>query len=313
MPRLILLGTLAAAFFSSTFILNRAMSLQGGHWFWSASLRYLWMLGLLVAGLQLSGHRSLLGAVWRMFCRHWRFWILAGSSGFGVFYTLLCFSSAYAPGWVVATTWQSTILASPLILFCFGRRLPSRALLFSGLIFAGVFLVNAEQSRSASAGDLFFGVAPVFVAAFAYPFGNQLVWEAQKGGRKWIPVIADPALNNPVARILLLSLGTIPFWFVLGPLVQPPPPSPDQWLNTALVALCSGIIATGLFLQARHLAEDAYQLSAVDATQSGEVVFSLLGELAFLGGVMPGWSGFCGILLTVAGLVFYLRNQAPRP
>ena len=40
MLRLITYGLLAAFFFSSTFVLNRAMSLGGGHWVWSAALRY---------------------------------------------------------------------------------------------------------------------------------------------------------------------------------------------------------------------------------------------------------------------------------
>ena len=48
MARTVLLGALAALFFSSTFILNRAMSLEGGHWVWAASLRYAFMLPILV-------------------------------------------------------------------------------------------------------------------------------------------------------------------------------------------------------------------------------------------------------------------------
>lgn len=44
MIRLILIGLLAGLFFSSTFILNRVMSLEGGHWVWSASLRYGYMI-----------------------------------------------------------------------------------------------------------------------------------------------------------------------------------------------------------------------------------------------------------------------------
>ena len=43
MVRLILLGLLSGAFFSSTFVLNELMSAAGGHWFWSASLRYVFM------------------------------------------------------------------------------------------------------------------------------------------------------------------------------------------------------------------------------------------------------------------------------
>ena len=48
MIRLILLGLLSGAFFSSTFVLNELMSAAGGHWFWSASLRYVFMLLLLM-------------------------------------------------------------------------------------------------------------------------------------------------------------------------------------------------------------------------------------------------------------------------
>ena len=36
MLRLVLIGLLSGLFFSSTFVLNRMMSLEGGHWVWSA-------------------------------------------------------------------------------------------------------------------------------------------------------------------------------------------------------------------------------------------------------------------------------------
>lgn len=37
----ILVGILASLFFAVTFVLNRAMELSGGSWYWSASLRFL--------------------------------------------------------------------------------------------------------------------------------------------------------------------------------------------------------------------------------------------------------------------------------
>jgi len=307
--RLVIIGTLSAAFFSSTFILNRAMSLEGGHWVWSASLRYLFMLVFLLGGLTLLGKGTVLRQLLRLYRQHWLFWTLAGTTGFGLFYSLICFSASYAPGWVVATTWQTTILASPLVLLFFGKRTPTRALLFIGLIFAGIVLVNLEHATVSSLRELLLGAVPVLIAAIVYPLGNQMVWEAQKGGYKAIPAIQAPVLENPFSRIILLSVGSLPFWLVLILLTEPAAPSAGQWLNTALVALFSGVIATGLFLQARHLTTNSYEISAIDSTQSTEVVFTLLGEVLLLGAVLPGTLGFIGIALTVTGLVFYVKAQ----
>ncbi len=309
MFRLVAIGILSAAFFSSTFILNRAMSLEGGHWVWSASLRYAFMLAFLVGGLIMAGRARVLSQILTVFRQHWIFWTVAGTTGFGFFYSLICFSASYAPGWVVATTWQTTILATPLVLLFFGKRTPYRALLFIGLIFAGIVLVNLEHAVTSSLGELLLGAVPVLIAAIVYPLGNQMVWEAQKGGHRLIPDIRDPVLGNPFARIILLTLGSVPFWILLILVTSPAAPSAGQWLNTALVALFSGVIATGLFLHARHLAANSYEISATDATQSTEVVFSLLGEVLLLGGAMPGSLGFIGIALTVTGLVFYVKAQ----
>ena len=127
-----------------------------------------------------------------------------------------------------------------------------------------------------------------------------------------IPQINHPLLNDAFNRILLLTLGTIPFWLLLFVFISPPPPSAGQVINTALVAIYSGVIATSLFLQARHLAKDAYQISAIDATQSCEVLFSLLGEIILLQGLFPGPKGWFGIFLTVVGLCLYIRAQTPK-
>jgi len=309
MIRLVLLGLVSAGFFSSTFILNRAMSLAGGHWVWSAVLRYAFMLAYLAGGLIVLGKIRTLRAILAAYRSHWFFWTLAGTTGFGIFYSMLCFSASYAPGWVVATTWQTTILASPLVLLVFGRKVPPKALFCIAVIFAGILLVNLDLAETASLREAALGALPVLLAAIAYPLGNQLVWEAHKGSHRLIPEIADELLENAAYRIFLLTLGSVPFWLFLVLVTAPPPPSPGQWLNTALVALFSGIVATGLFLHARHLAGDAVELAAIDATQSGEVIFSLLGEVLFLQGALPNASGLAGILLTLAGLTFYIASQ----
>ena len=35
------MGLIAAMFFTATFLINRSISIDGGHWFWSASLRFI--------------------------------------------------------------------------------------------------------------------------------------------------------------------------------------------------------------------------------------------------------------------------------
>lgn len=306
--KIILIGVLAALFFSSTFVLNRAMSLEGGHWVWSASLRYLWMLIMLSAGL-FAFRRQLLFESLALYRKHWLFWTLSGGVGFGVFYALITFSASYTPGWVVAATWQTTILATPMILLAFGKKVPLRAMLLTLIIFAGVVLVNIESVEEGSFSTLLYGALPVLVAAFAYPFGNQLVWEARNGGGNAIPRFDCPAMDDPFCRVLLLTLGSLPLWAVLIVSTTPPPPSANQLLNTAFVAIFSGIAATSLFLYARHQARSAAELAAADCTQSMEVLFSLGGEVLFLGGLLPGLFGWAGIILTMLGLVLYIRVQ----
>jgi drug/metabolite transporter (DMT)-like permease len=310
MTRLIVVGVLSAFFFSSTFVLNRAMSLQGGHWVWTASLRYAYMLLLLAAWLVVTGKTRLLREVFCAYRRNWCFWTVAGSTGFGVFYSLLSFSASFAPGWVVATTWQATILATPVVLLLFGKRVPVKGICFTALIFCGIVLVTYEQASAASLKELLLGIVPVIIAAFAYPVGNQLVWEARHAKGGLIPRISDPVLDNSVGRVLIMVLGSIPFWVVLLLTLNPPAPSEGQLINTAIVAVFSGVIATTLFFHARHRAKTPFELSAVDATQSMEVIFSLLGEIVFLHGSLPGIAGFLGIALSVIGLVLYVRSQA---
>jgi drug/metabolite transporter (DMT)-like permease len=310
MARLLALGIISGLFFSTTFVLNRLMSLDGGHWLWTAALRYFFMLALLLLWFLATGQSTLLKELLLLYRRHWQFWTLAGTIGFGFFYALISYSAAFSPAWVVATTWQITILATPFVLFCFGKRVPGTAVTFSLLIFAGVILVNVSQAGAVPVREILMGGIPVLIAAFCYPLGNQLIWEAQNAPPRPLPTIASPALNRPFAKVLLMTLGSIPFWLAMLGVVQPPPPAASQLLQTALVALFSGLIATGLFLYARQIAANSYELSAVDATQASEAVFALVGEVLFLDAALPNLQSSLGLVMTVAGLCLYLRAQA---
>jgi drug/metabolite transporter (DMT)-like permease len=266
------------------------------------------MVLFLMIGLPFFQGGGALRATLRLFIHHWKFWFIAGSIGFGGFYALICFSADHAPGWIVATTWQLTIIASLFVLMGFGRRFPGKTWLFSGIVFAGVLLVNLTHFEAGNWQGLMQGALPVLGAAFCYPIGNQLVWEAQQG-RRFLPNLQCAAMDNPFNKVLLLSLGSVPFWCVLVAGMQPPPPTAGQLAHTALVALFSGIAATSLFLFARSLARRASELAAVDATQSSEVVFALLGEVLILDAAWPTGLAVAGVGLVFGGLFLFVRYQ----
>ncbi|MEJ5365865.1 MAG: multidrug resistance efflux transporter family protein [Desulfosoma sp.] len=306
MVRLVLLGLAASAFFSATFILNRAMSLSGGHWMWSAFLRYVHMLWILVLWILIRHGWKYLAEVFAVFRSNAFFWITAGSVGFGVFYAALCFAADHAPGWIVAATWQITILATPIVLWAFNRRVPYFGVLFTAVIFVGILLVHAEQAaHTPDVRDALLGALFVLLAAFAYPTGNQMLHTARHGGSGRIPGVSSRHLQDAPTCVLLMTLGSIPFWIILWATVRPDPPPASQWFQTGLVALSSGVVATSLFYKARNASHAPVAVAAVDATQAGEVVFSLLGEIVFLHGAWPKMWGWWGLALIVGGLVGY--------
>jgi drug/metabolite transporter (DMT)-like permease len=308
MTKLIAIGLLSGMFFSSTFILNRVMSLEGGHWVWSACLRYMYMVLFLILSVPIFQGRGTLRRIFRLFYQHWKFWVVSGSIGFGCFYTLICFSADHAPGWVIATTWQLTIIASLIVLICFGRTFPKKTWIFSLIVFTGVLMVNLSHIDTTDIKRVFMGGLPVLIAAFCYPVGNQLVWEARNGNKN-LPDIQSPYIDNPFNKVLLLSMGSLPFWGVLILITAPPPPSSGQLFNTALVALFSGIFATSLFLFARGKSKKASELAAVDATQSSEVIFAMTGEILLLGSPLPNTIALGGIILVFIGLALFIRFQ----
>lgn len=92
------------------------MSSAGGHWFWSASLRYLFMLLLLTVMIAAQHSVGRIGELWAIFRQHMGFWCITGSIGFGLFYTGICYAGDHASGWVVAATFMFTVVTSLLVL-----------------------------------------------------------------------------------------------------------------------------------------------------------------------------------------------------
>ncbi len=260
-------------------------------------------MALLMAGwILLRRGAGALRAALALFRRRLGFWLLAGGIGFGLFYACICYAADRAPGWLVAATWQTTIVATPIVLLGFGRRVPRQGLLFAGLILLGIAVLNARfLADGQKFGAMAAAVLPVIVAAFAYPFGNQLLNRARHGG-------ADPAgvLHDPAAAVLLMTLGALPGLALLLAATRPPAPGLGQVGGTLLVAVLSGCCATTIFVHARNASADPYRIAAVDATQAGEVGFALLGEAALLGAALPDATGWAGLAAVTAGLVGFV-------
>ena len=108
----VLLGILASFYYAASFILNRSMALAGGSWMWSASLRYFFMLPFLLIIVGLRGNMRALFIEMRTHIKAWLVW---STIGFGLFYAPLTFASVYSPGWLIAATWQITIIAGTLL------------------------------------------------------------------------------------------------------------------------------------------------------------------------------------------------------
>jgi len=303
---LLTIGLLAALFFSVTFLVNRAISLDGGHWFWSATLRYFYTLLFLALILVLFKGFTYFKSVLVEFFNNYRFWLLSGTIGFGFFYALICFAADYSPAWVVATTWQITILASLFVLSFFGQKISKVIWLCTFFVVIGITMVNMSHFEMSNIESLIYGAIPVLIAAFCYPFGNQLVWEA-KNGRKNLPEINPEVINNAFSKVFLLTLGSTPLWIVLFFFVDAQLPSSGQITNVAIISLFSGVIATSLFLYARNRANTGTKLVIVDATQSGEVFFALGGEILFLQAVLPTGLGIVGIFVTLFGLLALVK------
>jgi drug/metabolite transporter (DMT)-like permease len=299
MPRLLLLGLLSAALFSTNFVLNRAMSLGGGNWVWSASIRYFdtaLMLGFWLLFRREPGYfRIILNLFWRRL----RFWVLAGGIGYGLFYACLCFAADHAPAWITAATYQLTILATPFVLRAFGKQVPVQGIVFLVQIFAGIIIINAQRILAGiPVGQVLAGVLPAVIAACAYPVGNQLISEAKHAAGRDAKLLADP-----IACVFLLTLGALPVFLTLIVATMPPPPSGPQIVSTAIIALLAGCFATTLFIYARNLSSDPYRIAAVDATQAGEVVFALLGEMLVLGAPFPDALSWVGLGAVISGLL----------
>lgn len=294
----ILLGILASFFFAFTFVLNRVMDLQGGSWIWSASLRYFFMVPLLLIIVMYRGNGKQLIQYMKKQPAEWLLWSVVG---FGLFYAPLSFAGAYGPGWLVASTRQMTIIAGILLTPFFSNqvihnKIPIKELAMSSVILIGVAIMQIEHASSLGIQETILCVVPVMLAAFAYPLGNRKMMQVCNGEL------------DVFQRVLGMTLASLPFWFLLSGygIVTVGLPSSDQVLQCLVVAISSGLIATVLFFFATDLVKDDLQkLATVEATQSGEVLFALFGELILLSAPLPSTLSWVGMSLVVVGMILH--------
>lgn len=304
MKKALPLGILASLFFAFTFIFNRSMDLAGGYWIWSASLGYLFSLPILYLLVRRGGG---LGVVLDQIRARPGQWLLWSTVGFGLFYLPLTMASVYGESWFVAATWQLTIVAGILLTPLFGKPIPVKNLLFSVVIISGVLLLQGAQFASLGGEGVVIVLALILLAAFSYPLGNRKMMSC-----------CPPSMTT-VQRVFGMTLCSTPFWLLCSGAawVAHGPPSGGQAVQSLIVAIFSGVIATLLFFEATNLVRsDPKKLAVVEATQAGEVVFTLLGGILFLGDALPSPAGLAGIAIVIAGMVgnsLCSRGESPRP
>lgn len=290
-------GIIAALFFAVTFLLNRSMNLSGGSYLWSASLRYIFMLPILWGILRYKKDTK---NVYDSIRANKMQWIVWSTVGFGLFYLPLSFASAYGASWLVAGTWQITIIAGAILTPLWGKKIPVKTVGFSSIVLVGVILLQLENATSLSASQSILCVLPVMIAAFAYPLGN----------RKMMDVCGEEL--STMQRVFGMTLCSMPFWIMVSAVAtyQVGLPGTSQLVQSLFVAVFSGVVATVLFFKATELVKNNEKhLAAVEATQAGEVLFTLLGSILFLSDSVPGMVGIIGLVCIVAGMILNSIQQ----
>ena len=126
-----------------------------------------------------------------------------------------------------------------------------------------------------------------------YPLGN----------RKVMSLVSSDI--STLERVYAMTLCSLPVWIFLSiwAFITHGLPGRDQLIQSFFVALFSGTAATVLFFKATDMVKHNHKwLAVIEATQSGEVIFTLLGGILFLKDPVPSAIGLAGIAIIVAGM-----------
>ena len=293
----IALSLLSAMFFTATYVLNRAAAVDGGHWAWTAALRYLFVLPLLLPLMRWQGG---IAPVWREIRATPGAWLLWSGIGFVLFYMLLTYAAASGPSWLVAASFQVTVVAgmlcAPLLYDDARARLPRAGFAVGLLVVAGVLLMQLGHAHGALDAQAWVALLCVVASAFAYPLGNRgLLLHLEKRGIEL----------NATQRVFGLTLASLPAWLALSAWAwtQAGPPPASQVALSFGVAISAGVVATILFFQATGMVRnDPTALGAAEAMQASEVLFAMLLGVLFLGEAWPRGQSLAGAALVMAGI-----------
>ena len=288
---------LSALFFTLTYVLNRASASEGGHWAWTAALRYLITLPLLLPLMPVFGGMA---PAWRAIRAHPWVWLRCSAIGFVVFYMLLAYAAASGPSWLVAGSFQFTVVAgmlcAPLLYRDARRKVPMAALGVGVLILAGVALLQLGHAQGHLDRAAWIALACVLGSATLYPIGNRLLLlHLERTGEHL----------TAGQRVFGMTLASQPLWWIVSAYAWQQagaPPMSQVWL-AAGVALSAGIIATILFFQATGMVRDLpAALGAAEAMQAAELLIAMVLGVLFLGEAWPHGIAWWGVALVIAGI-----------
>ncbi len=295
--KILFFGLLASFFFSFTFILNRSMSLTGGHFIWSTSLRYIFSLPFLFIIVLI---RRNLTTIHNAIRKNLFAWILWSTVGFGLFYLPLTFASNYGSSWLIAATWQFSIVAGILMTPLFGHKIPKSNLYIASMILIGVFIMQVKNFASFRILDIIYCLLPVMIAAISYILGN----------RKMMQYCLENI--STIERIYGMTLCSMPMWIICSiyAFFKVGLPTNSQVVQSFLVCILSALIATILFFYATDLAKGNPKLIAVaESTIAGEVIFTVIGGYILLKDPMPDVWGWIGLIIIISGIILNSKEK----
>jgi len=299
----------SALFFTMTYVLNRASATAGGHWAWTACLRYLFTLPLLLPLMPWQGG---IAPVWRAIRAHPWAWLRCGIIGFVMFYCLLAYAASSGPSWLVAGSFQFTVIAgmlcAPFLYRDDRRKIPLPGLAVAGVILCGLILMQLGHGGGPLDASAWVALVCVLASAVAYPLGNRLLLlHLERTGENL----------GATQRVFGMTLVTQPLWWLLAGYAwrENGLPSTGQ-LGLALgVAVSAGVIATILFFQATGMVRNhPVALGAAEAMQAAELLFAMLLGVMFLHEPWPQGSAIAGAAMVIGGIIAFaiVVSRAPK-